>query len=161
MGYTTEFFGHFELDRPLAPEHKAYLTAFSNTRRMKRSSNAASEMDDPVREAAGLPIGEFGEHFVGGKGEWGMDEDVSVLDGNEPPPSQPGLWCDWAPTKDGKGIGWNGREKFYDYVEWLEYIVEHFLRPWGYTLSGAVRYQGERWDDEGTIRVEDDRVALS
>jgi hypothetical protein len=32
----------------------------------------------------------------------------------------PGIWCDWAPTRAGDGIAWNGSEKFGHFVPWLE-----------------------------------------
>ena len=57
MGYTTKFEGCFTLDKPLAPEHAAYLKAFNATRRMKRDQFKAAELPDPIRDAAGLPLG--------------------------------------------------------------------------------------------------------
>jgi hypothetical protein len=47
----------------------------------------------------------------------------------EPFAGFPGFWCDWVPTPDMQGIEWNGNEKFYDYVEWLELIIKKFLIP--------------------------------
>lgn len=70
----------------------------------------------------------------------------------------PGIWCQWVPTDDGLGIEWDGNEKFYDYVEWLEYIIKHFLNPKDYLLNGAVRYQGEEIGDVGRIEVKDNKV---
>jgi hypothetical protein len=137
----------------LKPEHAAYLTAFSNTRRMKRDAREAEKFPDPVRLAAGLPIGEEGDYFIGGGGFHGQDDDSSVLKYNEPPAGQPGLWCGWAPDKYGRAIVWNQREKFYDYVEWLEYLIKHFLEPWNYVLNGEVRWRGEDRADRGAIVV--------
>lgn len=65
----------------------------------------------------------------------------------------PGYYCQWVPTDDGMGIEWDGSEKFYQYVEWLEYIIKHFLAPKGYELNGAIRYQGEEIGDVGRIEV--------
>ena len=122
MGYTTDFEGHFNLDRALALEHKTYLEKFSNTRRMKRNAILAGRLPDPVRDAAGLGIGEEGGYFVGAKGFAGEDHDSkSIIEYNDPPAGQPGLWCQWVPAIDEEGeatrIEWNGGEKFYDYVE--------------------------------------------
>jgi hypothetical protein len=72
--------------------------------------------------------------------------------------AQPGLWCQWVPTDDGTMIVWDEGEKFYDYVEWLRYLIEHFLRPWGYTLNGAVIWQGEESDDRGRIHVNNNAI---
>lgn len=70
----------------------------------------------------------------------------------------PGYHCDWIPTEDGMGIEHNGRENFYDYVEWLRYLINRFLMPWGITVSGEVVWQGEEISDRGTIAVTDSIV---
>ena len=158
MGYTTVFRGRFDLRPPLSPEHAAYLRAFSWSRRMVRDPLLASVFADPLREAAGLPLGPDGGFFVAGVGERGSDEDFSVVDGNQPPLGQPGLWCHWTPTDDGRGIEWNGAEKFYHSTEWLGYVIDQFLDPWGYVVSGEVTYQGPDRDDCGWIVVEANRV---
>lgn len=158
MGYTTDFEGQFELDRQLDPEHAAYLRKFSDTRRMKRDRVALSMTPDPVRRAVLLPLGDEGEYFVGATGWAGQDHDDSIIDYNQPPTSQPGLWCQWVPTEDDDGIEWNGAEKFYDYVEWLQYLIDHFLKPWGYRLNGSVKWSGEEVTDIGLIDVKDNVV---
>lgn len=159
MGYTTDFSGEFKLDRPLSPEHKAYLCQFMETRRMKRDAAVTETRPDPLRLAVGLPIGEEGGYFVGAEGmagqEWNADD---VLDGNTAPAGQPGLWCQWTPDDAGECIEWNGGEKFYNYVEWLEYLVQHFLSVWGYVLNGTVEWQGEDSRDIGRIVVENNVV---
>jgi len=158
MGYTTNFDGAFQLNKPLLPEHTAYLHAFNNTRRMKRSAALAAKLPDPVRVAAGLPIGTEGGYFVGGIGFCGQDKDPSAIDSNDEPFGQPGLWCQWIPSEDGSQIIWDGGEKFYRYTEWLQYIIDHFLAPWGYSLSGSVTWQGESADDIGTLSVVDGKA---
>jgi hypothetical protein len=55
---------------------------------------------------------------------------------------------------------WDGCEKFFMYVEWLEYLIEHFLRPWGYVLSGEVAWFGEDFDDCGDIMVRDNTIRV-
>jgi hypothetical protein len=158
MGYTTNFEGQFDLDKPLTAAQVAYLKGFNQTRRMKRSAEKAQALSDPVREAAGLPVGEYGEYFVGGMGFMGQDKDASVLDNNDPPPSQPGLWCQWVATDDGGCIEWDGNEKFGAYIEWLQYIIDHFLDHWGIKLSGEVTWQGESGDDRGRIVVKNNKI---
>jgi hypothetical protein len=143
----------------LKPEHAAYLGAFSNTRRMRRDEGKAALLPDPTRVAVGLPIGAEAAFFVGG-GFHGRDHDDSVRDYNRPPQGQPGLWCRWEPDEDGTAIAWNGAEKFYYYIEWLEYLIEHFLGPWGYLLNGEVHWQGQDEDDTGKILVEDNGVEI-
>ena len=158
MGYTTNFSGSFDLNKPLAAQHKAYLEKFAQTRRMERDQTIASKFPDPIREAAGLPIGEQGGYFVGGFGFCGQDSDASVTNINTPPDGQHGLWCHWVPNEDGTSIQWDGGDKFYDYVEWIEYIVEHFIQPWGYVLNGKVEWVGEGAIDRGMIIVKDNNI---
>ncbi len=63
------------------------------------------------------------------------------------------FYCQWTPTEDGKGLEWDGGEKFTGYVGWLQYLIEKFFRPKGYVLSGQVTYQGEEVGDCGVIRI--------
>jgi len=172
MGYTTDFNGSFTVTPALKPEHAKYLKEFNGTRRMKRDAAKAGKLSDPIRAKAKLPVGDEGGYFVGngdgnpGKAKdegsfsscCGQQHDGSILDYNQPPAGQPGLWCQWVPSDDGARIEWDGCEKFYDYAEWLRYLVEHFLAPWGYTLSGDVEWQGEGSGDSGVIRVKGNKV---
>lgn len=158
MGYHTDFFGTFTLDKPLAPAHRDYLKQFSHTRRMCRDADKAAQMADPLRLAVGLPIGTDGGYFVGGTAPFGQGKDLSVVDYNLAPTGQPGLWCQWIPTDLGDAIEWDGGEKFYHYTDWLIYIIDHFLKPWGYVLNGEVTWEGEGADDLGQIIVTDNVV---
>ena len=160
MGYTTDFHGEFKLDRPLDPNHKTYLEKFSETRRMLRDAMKASKLADPVREAVNLPIGEDAGYFVGGRGFAGQDNDESVKNHNGNPANQPSLWCGWIPNEDGTAIEWNGVEKFYEYIDWIKYIIENFLKRWGYTLNGEVEWEGEDRDDFGKIVITDNTVKV-
>ena len=153
MGYTTEFEGRFNLDKPLSQEHADYLRAFNGTRRMLRDEAVCEKLDDPVRVSAGLPVGKDGMYFVGGGGFRGQGRDGSVLDHNGSG-TMPGLWCQWVPTEDCAGIEWDEGEKFCDYTEWLRFIVDHFLRPWGYVLNGEVKWSGEDDEDMGKLIAE-------
>lgn len=72
-------------------------------------------------------------------------------------PKYPGIWCQWIVNENGK-LEWNGGEKFYNYVEWLQYLVDNIFIPSGYVISGRVRYIGERFDDVGVIYVKDNII---
>lgn len=146
MGYHTDFFGHFSLNRKLDKETFEYLKKFANTRRMARSM---------------VGFGIEGEFYVDGKGYMGQEEDATVINGGRPPSTQPGLWCQWVPCEDGMGIEWDGGEKFYEYEAWLNYIINNFLSPKGYILNGSVRFQGEDSDDQGWILVSNNEVRKS
>lgn len=161
MGYTTEFKGEFKLDRPLAEAHRAYLKAFGATRHMKRDAALLTDEPDPIRCAAGLPIGEGGAYYIGSDANRYLPyNEPSILNLNSPPEGQPGLWCQWVPTPSGSAIEWDGVEKFYDYEKWIQYIIEHFLAPWGYRLNGTVEWRGEDWEDIGRIVITDNKIVV-
>jgi hypothetical protein len=145
MGYTTEFRGEFKLNKPLTVKDYKFLKNFSETRRVKRN----------LPEEYGVE----GEFYVEGKGYRGQERDEStIIDFNSPPSTQPGLWCQWIPNEEGDAIVWDGVEKFYNYVEWIQYLIEKILSPRGYVLNGEVFWQGEDSDDEGKIVVKDNIV---
>ena len=144
MGYTTDFEGRFKLNRKLKKKDQDFLTKFVETRRMARN--------------VGPEFGVEGEFYVDGKGFAGQDSDETILDYNRPPRTQPGLWCQWVPSEDGQFIQWDGSEKFYNYVEWLKYLIDKILAPRGYKLNGVVGWQGEDRGDIGKIEVVDNDV---
>lgn len=67
------------------------------------------------------------------------------------------IWCNWHINKDGE-LEWNGAEKFYNYVEWLEYLIKNYFSLWGIVLNGNIKFRGERFADVGTIKVIDNIV---
>lgn len=144
MGYTTDFTGNFKLNKKLDLETHEFLTKLAETRRMKRK--------------LGPEFGIEGEFFVDGKGLAGQDRDDSIVEYNYPPSTQPGLWCQWVPTEDGLTIEHDGGEKFYNYVEWIEYIIDKILKPRGYSLTGQVTWVGEDRSDLGRILIVDNVV---
>ncbi|HRO59371.1 MAG TPA: hypothetical protein PKZ27_03015 [Rhodocyclaceae bacterium] len=149
MGYTTEFEGSIAIEPPLNAEEIAFLKKFNETRRMNR---------------------ERGPYFVDGTGDFGQGADSDIKDFNSPPEGQPGLWCQWRPTEDGTTIEWDGGEKFYYSVEWMEYIIEHFLKPGAlakdelpflqanHICNGEIEAQGEDRDDRWKLVVQNNHV---
>lgn len=147
MGYTTEFDGKFTFDKNLDKETFTLLKGLSETRRMKR------RIDDVY--------GVDGEFYVGGEGFYQFENrDDTIVDNNTPPASQPSLWLQWTPTETGRHLEWDGGEKFYNYIEWLEYIIEKVLIPNGYKLNGEVKYYGEETNDKGTITIIDNDITV-
>jgi len=69
-------------------------------------------------------------------------------------------FCQWMPTDDGMAIEWDGEEKFYEYVEWLQWIIDKLLKPNGYVLNGEVEWSGEEPSDLGKIIVKDNTVEV-
>lgn len=148
MGYCTSFEGSFKLNKKLHPKLHEFLNKLAETRRMKR------------KVSEGL-YGVEGEFFVDSKAEFGQDtNNPNVIDMNEPPRTQPGLWCQWEPTEDGLEIKWNDGDKFYEYVDWIEYLIKKILAPNGYVLNGQVDWRGEDFYDIGSIIIKDNEVKI-
>lgn len=70
----------------------------------------------------------------------------------------PAYYCQWVPTEDGSGLQWNEDEKFYHGEEWLVYLIEKFIKPWGYTLSGECPWYIDDYEEAGILRVTDNVV---
>ena len=152
MGYTTEFWGKINIEPALNEKEVAYLLKFSDTRRMAR---------------------EKGEYYVDGGGHAGQDNEDDIIEYNSPPPEQPGLWCKWEPTEDGKAIEWDGAEKFYNAEQWMWYLIQNFLKPnpiakvrfpeqfaflKGHICNGEIGAQGEDTEDRWNLVVKDNEV---
>lgn len=116
MGYTTDFEGKCNITPTMKPEHVAYINLFSTTRRMERDAKLTAKRPDPVREAVGLPVGEYGGYFVGETGFMGQDDGPDISDHNHAPPGQPGLWCHWGISRgtdlEWNELSWDNEEKF-------------------------------------------------
>lgn len=147
MGYTTDFEGQFNFDKPLDDDTYNLLEGISSTRRMKRKGL------DPK-------YGVDGEFYYNPESNaFGQEDDASVVNHNTPPRTQPGLWCQWVPTPDRLHLEWDYNEKFQEYIKWLEYLIEKIIAPRGYVLNGEVEWQGEDSRDIGKIVVKDNVVS--
>lgn len=153
MSYPIRFSGQFAITPPLQHPHWVYLRAFAKVRHVRRDAAQAEQVRDEARTAVGLPIGEEGGYCVAS--EWSS---ASLLDANYPPSGQPSLYCQWMPNEQGTALVWDQGESFYDSVEWLEYLIRHFLARWGYVLAGTVTWQGREVEERGTITVEDNQT---
>lgn len=161
MGYTTDFFGSLEFNKPVAPWLAEYINKFSGTRRMKRDPEKIKELfPDYGKMCFNGELGEEGEYFIGGVGLLGQGWDASVTNGNDPAKTQPGLWCQWVVNEKKNCLEWDGGEKFYNYEEWLDYLIDNFFEPLGYALNGDIEWQGEDYDDFGTIHVENNMIYM-
>ena len=147
MGYTTEFKGQFDLDKKLDKKTYDLLMGLSKTRRMGRNVDKK--------------FGVEGEFYFKDDGDYGQTREDNIIDYNTPPITQPSLWLQWRPTKDKLHIEWDEGEKFYDYVEWIVYIIENILKPKGYILNGSVKWRGEEFGDLGTIKIKNNVVTTT
>jgi len=78
------------------------------------------------------------------------------------PNGKPSIWLGWEITKNDRQanyyLEWDGGEKFYNYTEWLEYIIKYVFKVWGVKLNGQIDWRGDEWEDNGTIIVKDNTV---
>ncbi|MAH51883.1 hypothetical protein CMI37_39060 [Candidatus Pacearchaeota archaeon] len=72
--------------------------------------------------------------------------------------NMPDGWCDWETNPEGTELRHNGAEKFYHYVEWLEWLIRNFFKPKGVVLNGEIEWDGEDRSDIGIIIIKDNVV---
>lgn len=154
VGYTTDFEGRAQLLGNIPDGMIDFVNAIAVTRRMKRN----------VDKKFGIE----GEYYTLGGGSFGQDKEPNVIDQNTPPSSQPSLWCQWKIVSETLSIRksivdetqvlttnhfiqWDGGEKFYEYVPWMNYLIEKVFYPYRIFLSGVIRWEGEDRDDVGEI----------
>lgn len=68
--------------------------------------------------------------------------------------------CCWIPNQEGTQLIWNGNRVFYDYKEWIYCLLDDFLIPWGYKLSGNIDWYGEEPGDVGRILISDNVIKV-
>ena len=177
MGYTTDFEGSLQIKKPLTKKQVDYINRLASTRRMKRDVNKLMELykgnhGNPFakdKTNAQEVYGYDGQFFARDDGQSGQNRDASIIDYNIAPgqsgfmrgeteKGQPGLWCQWEINEDGTELSWNGGEKFYNYIEWLNYLIKSFFKPWGRKLTGELFWYGEEREDMGKIKVRDNEV---
>ena len=159
MGYTTDFKGRFKFNKPISKELAEYINLFSDTRHMRRNNQILKKLYPNWQDRCFFGcLGKEGEFFLDPEYDYSNDE--SIIDRNEPSSTQPGLWCQWEISSDRKYLQWNGGEKFYNYIEWLQYIIENFIKtdPNEYVLNGKVHWQGEDPEDKGILEVKNNEV---
>lgn len=106
MGYNTDIIGHAEVVPALNLAEEEYLLAFAESRRCDRPGGPYEVPDNPK-----------------------LDLKLSGDEYNRPAPDQPGSWCHWEPSCGGRCLTYNGSEKFYAPAAWLQYLIDHFLKP--------------------------------
>ena len=197
MGYCTDLYGRFELNKTLTDPEIIYLSAFNETRHFKRDvtkmgfpkdyfgkegefyvsypSSALEHLkkcvldeNDPLYKYYTAPEGmekgiiylddeHWHENFINTQKE---HEKYGIIDYNKPAGSCPSLYCTWMPSSDGNAIEPDDMDKRYDYVQWLVFIINNFLKPKGYVLDGEVKWQGEDPEDFGKIVIQNNNIRL-
>lgn len=159
MGYTTDFSGCFNLNKPLDRETQNILKGLNNTRRMKRSVKKLAERLNISVEKCIEEYGKEGEFYFDND-NLGQNETSDVVNYNEPPSCQPSLWCAWKYNNDENTIEWDGSEKFYEYIEWMNYIKK-ILENKNYKLEGCISWMGEENGDVGNIEIKESKISIT
>lgn len=160
MGYSTDYYGEFNVVPPLNKKEIAFFKAFNETRRCVRSDDSG------------------GRYYVtDGKDNWGQNTS-NITEMNNSPVGQPSLWCGFHASDDGTSIVWDGGEKTYSGPEWIKYFMVHFLNPMAlmkeinpeayekhgfqpHVVNGVMFTRGEEVEDSNKLQVIDNRVYLS
>lgn len=172
MGYTTDFTGKLKVLEKVSPDFFNYINRFNNVRHMKRNPKIIKALYNTwFLQCFDGELGPEGDFFIMNDNICGQTHDKSIVDYNMPPSNQPGLWCQWKLetvnplSVDNKEpieafLEWDGGEKFYYYIEWLEYMIETFFAPKSYHLSGCLLAIGESSDDARYIVVENNVIQV-
>lgn len=76
----------------------------------------------------------------------GSDRDHKMVTGID-------AYFQWVPADTFEHIVWDGNEKFYKYVEQLQWLCGDWLDQRGIAADGVLHWSGEETDDTGTITV--------
>jgi hypothetical protein len=164
--------GHLSLIPGLNAAEFEYLSAFVLSRRHAGRSSPYDVPDNPHEDsvvrvgpppAPGLPP-------TIPEPEW--DRELY----NEPIEGQPSLWCPWEPSCHGECLSLDTKEKIYAPVQWLQYILDHFLVPTAHSrasdrpefadftfdhlVTGAVALHSMESGELGLLRVVNDVVEI-
>ena len=154
MGYTTWFEGGLTPNKPFKKEFVNYINAFSEKRHEPRDVEIIKRSDpDWAKHCLDGNLGPYGMYYVGNFDEGVIDRSLAKSY------TCPGYWCNWCINEETGVVEWNGGEKFYQYTDWLIYLIENFFEPAGYILNGEFIWIGEDSDDRGKISVVNNKVS--
>ena len=154
MGYTTWFEGELTPNKPFKKEFINYINAFSEKWHEPRDVEIIKRSDpDWAKHCLDGNLGPYGMYYVGNFDEGVIDRSLAKSY------TCPGYWCNWCINEETGVVEWNGGEKFYQYTDWLIYLIENFFEPAGYILNGEFIWIGEDSDDRGKISVVNNKVS--
>jgi hypothetical protein len=110
MAYEIVVFGSLAIEPPLNRDEVEYLQAFSQSRRVLRERGPYA-----VEQTAGYEVPDSPTVMA------------DVLDNGRPAEDQPGLWCPWTVSDDGRQLEWDEIVEHNSHADWLHYLIAHFL----------------------------------
>ena len=76
-------------------------------------------------------------------------------------PLTPDSYCDWVVPHEARDtFRWDGSEKFYNWGDWIRYLIAEFFAPRGYALNGEMKWRGKDALDVGRITVKNNHLDL-
>ena len=176
MGYDTTFDGVLDINPHLNVHQVAYVQGFNKTRHMPRETRLIENVPDPLRTNVGLPLGDFGMFYLGDTPRNGIrgqnwdkadpNHDLGIIEHGsgilklDPRKTLPDLWCQWTVNDAGSYLEWDQGEKFYNYTEWLDWMIRQLFVRWRRTLNGTIAWRGESFDDIGKIIVVNNQITV-
>lgn len=163
MGYTTWFEGELTPNKPFKKEFINYINAFSGKRHEPRDVEIIKRSDpDWAKHCLDGNLGPCGMYYVGSfdEGIIGHSFNKGIIDHHTLAKGYtcPGYWCNWYINEETGVVEWDEGEKFYNYIEWLKFLIDNFFEPAGYKLNGEIFWEGEEREDTGVIVVKDNLV---
>ncbi len=169
MGYTTTFEGKVKISPPLNKEEIKFLKFFCGVAHIKRKHSEAYyflQKRNFLTEMISKIYIQFWS-FWGYELESGAQKEI--IDDGSPPDGQPSKWCQFMPTDDGHYIVWDGLEKFYYSLEWMQYLIDHFIGddpkakselPFlqSHVLNGEMKAFGEDEEDRWILKVKNNKA---
>ena len=160
--YNTTFIGAFKINKKLDKYVANLINGITTTRRMKRDISKLAKKFNISNELAQMKYGIDGEFYYDTSDfkKFGQSNDNTIIDINSPPGDQPGLWCQWYYFEDANEIRWDQSDYFYNYVEWIKYIIEKILKPRNYNLDGKIKWKGDDPCDKGEIQIKSNKLRV-
>ena len=122
---------------------KNLLQGLNRTRRMARDIGKLAELNNISPVMAERLYGKEGELYYEDFPNSDQTRDPSIIDYNRPPGNQPSLWNNWILDPETSTLSWEPHDKFYNYREWLTYIIDDILAPDGYKVNGYIKWVGD------------------
>ena len=160
MGYNTDYKGEFYIYKTstgrkakLPKKLGVLLVNLSRTRRMYRDVKKLAEFLKISIKECKEKFGNYGEFYFHNDNKMGQTHTPDIIDFNNPPPTQPGLWCNFTYDSKKNAVVWNSSEKTYDGTQWIDYILR-ILHKNGYEMRGTMVWRGGELGPLGTINVD-------
>ena len=165
-GDATELEGYFKVNKPLDEETQFIIRGLRHGMSQKRDSQLLADYLGMSLEECLIKYGVDGQLYV-------KDNNVAVICHKgyikQQITYQPWIGSfiprfSWKYFPEEQAIRWDRSEKFYCYVEWIQYLIDYVLAPRGYVLNGHVETfndadngadQRDSYDEEDFARAAD------